>query len=149
MPTYTVTSVGVSLSHSQKNAIAELITEAHHTKTGAPSFFAQVFFKSQQLGDHFLGGQQNSNPHIFIHGLIRAGRSENVKTELMVKVVERLAEICSIGKEDIWMYIQDIEAEQMIEYGRVLPAPGLEAAWKDGISEEKIAALTEDGVKIS
>ncbi|MBL93980.1 MAG: cis-3-chloroacrylic acid dehalogenase [Magnetovibrio sp.] len=149
MPTYTVTSVGISLSQLQKNAIAELITEAHHTNTGAPGFFAQVFFKSQELGDHFLGGQQNSNPHIFIHGLIRSGRSEKVKTELMARIVERAAEICSIGKEDIWMYIQDIEAEQMIEYGRVLPAPGLEAAWRDGISDKKIAALNADGVKIS
>ena len=149
MPTYSVTSVGVSLSQTQKNAIAEVITDAHHTNTGAPGFFAQVFFRSQEFGDHFLGGQKNSNPHVFIHGLIRAGRSEKVKTELMAKVVERAAEICSVGREDIWMYIQDIEAEQMIEYGRVLPAPGSESAWKDGISNEKIAALRGDGVKIS
>ena len=149
MPTYSVTSVGISLSQPQKNSIAELITEAHHTNTGAPGFFAQVFFKAQELGDHFLGGQQNSNPHIFIHGLIRAGRSEKVKTDLMAKVVERAAEICSVGVEDVWMYIQDIEAEQMVEYGRVLPAPGLEAAWKDGMSDKKINALKGDGVKIS
>lgn len=148
MPTYTVSTVGVSLSQAQKNKIAGLITEAHHSNTGAPGFFAQVFFISRQASDHFLGGQENSSPHIFIHGLIRAGRSVQAKKDLMAEVVESAAEICEVRQEDIWMYIQDIEADQMIEYGRVLPVPGAEASWKAGISKEKAATLAAAGVKL-
>ncbi len=148
MPTYNVLTVGVSLSQSQKDEIAGLITEAHHSNTGAPGFFAQVFFITQPNSNHYLGGKPNSNPHVFIHGLIRAGRSIEAKKDLMATVAESAAEICSVQQEDVWMYIQDIEAEQMIEYGRVLPAPGEEAAWKAGISEEKIAALATAGVQL-
>lgn len=148
MPTYTVTAVGCALSSPQKEKIADLITQAHHVNTGAPGFFAQVFFVSHTPADHFLGGRRNSSPHIFIHGLIRAGRSVQAKKDLMTSVVESIAEICDVGQEDVWMYIQDIEADQMIEYGRVLPPPGSEAAWRAGISKDKAAALARAGVKL-
>ncbi|WP_288351979.1 tautomerase family protein [uncultured Marinobacter sp.] len=44
MPTYTVTVANLSLSQQQKSQIAEAITTAHSTQTGAPRFFAQVLF---------------------------------------------------------------------------------------------------------
>lgn len=44
MPTYTVTAANLSLSPQQKSQIAEAITTAHNTQTGAPRFFAQVLF---------------------------------------------------------------------------------------------------------
>lgn len=44
MPTYTVTVANLSLSQQQKSKIAEAITTAHSTQTGAPRFFAQVLF---------------------------------------------------------------------------------------------------------
>ncbi|MCK0103250.1 tautomerase family protein [Pseudohalocynthiibacter sp. F2068] len=148
MPTYSVSSVGVFLSIQQKKKVAEAITESHHDNTGAPGFFAQVFFKNCAGEDHFLGGNQNTHPHIFINGLIRVGRSAEAKNSLMTRVVAAVAEICSIGREDIWMYIQDISAAQMIEYGRVLPEPGLEAEWIEKVSPEKRVALADDGVNL-
>ncbi len=148
MPTYNVSTVGVSLSEGQQAEIAELITASHHENTGAPGFFAQVFFIDHHQKHHYLGGKRNSAPHVFIHGLIRGGRSIDAKKALMAAVVEGAARICSVGNEDVWMYIQDIDAEQMIEYGRVLPQPGEEAAWRSGISKEKEAALVRDGVDL-
>lgn len=148
MPTYTVTTVGVPLSEAQKAEIAQLITTSHAGNTGAPGYFAQVFFQTFAATDHFFGGCQNNSPQVYIHGLIRAGRTREQKMALMADVAAKAAEICSVGGEDVWMYIQDIEADQMIEYGRVLPAPGEEAAWRAGISEEKEQALVRDGVNL-
>lgn len=148
MPTYTVTTVGVSLSEAQKADIAALITSSHAGNTGAPGYFAQVFFQTFSAADHFFGGHQNNSPQIYIHGLIRAGRTREQKMPLMAEVAAQAAEICSVGSEDVWMYLQDIDADQMIEYGRVLPAPGEEAAWRAGISPEKEAALKRDGVSL-
>lgn len=148
MPTYVVSTVGLSLSQEKKAAIAELITHSHNSNTGAPGFFAQVFFKAFDSQDHFLGGRQNTNPHIFVHGMIRAGRTIEAKKDLMAMVVAEAAEICGIGLEDVWMYVQDIDADQMIEYGRVLPAPGQEAAWRAGISKVKADSLARDGITV-
>lgn len=146
MPTYTVSTVGISLSQDQKNAIAELITAAHYASTGAPGFFAQVFFTEHTSNNHFFGGKQNTNPHIFVQGLIRAGRTIEAKKDLMAHVAKATAEISLIGAEDVWMYVQDIDAKQMIEYGRVLPEPGMEDEWRRGVSKEKAASLARDGV---
>lgn len=148
MPTYTVTTVGLTPTPTQKSEIAKLITSAHSANTGAPGYFAQVFFQTFSASDHFFGGCQNNSTQIYIHGLIRAGRTVDQKTGLMAEVAGKAAEICSVGREDVWMYLQDIAADQMIEYGRVLPAPGEEAAWREGISTEKEQALVRDGVAL-
>jgi phenylpyruvate tautomerase PptA (4-oxalocrotonate tautomerase family) len=148
MPTYTVTTVGLTLSAEQKSDIAQLITTSHAGNTGAPGYFAQVFFQTYAVGDHFFGGCLNNSTQVYIHGLIRAGRTVEQKTGLMAEVAEKAAGICAVGREDVWMYLQDIEAEQMIEYGRVLPAPGAEAEWRAGLSAEKEQALKRDGVNL-
>lgn len=148
MPTYTVTSVNVALSEVQKAEIADAITTAHHDGTGAPRFFAQVLFRALAGSDHFLGGRPNTSPHIFVHGLIRAGRDTAAKQDVMERVVARVTEIAGVGREDVWMYIQDIDAAQMIEYGRTLPEPGSEEAWLSGVTGRKRAELERDGVGI-
>jgi hypothetical protein len=32
-------------------------------------------------------------------------------------------------KEEVWVYLSDIPAHNIAEYGRVLPVPGAENAW--------------------
>jgi len=44
--------------------------------------------------------------------------------------------------------VQDIPPEQMIEFGRVLPEPGAEEQWRNGLSELKRQQLAAAGVKI-
>jgi hypothetical protein len=46
------------------------------------------------------------------------------------------------------MSLQDIEADQMTEYGRALPAPCAKAEWRAGLSAEKEQALKRDGVNL-
>ena len=75
MPTYTVTVANLSLSSQQKSQIAKAITEAHSAQTGAPRFFAQVLFSAANEGDHFVGGKVNTAPQVYVHGLVRDGRS--------------------------------------------------------------------------
>jgi len=148
MPTYTVTTANVSLSRDQKGRIAEVITAAHHKSTGAPGFFAQVIFRALEGGEHFIGGKLNVTPHVFVHGMIRAGRGSDVKQALMREAAAEVQVIAGVGKEDIWFYIQDIEAQQMIEFGRFLPEPGAENEWRKGITPEKLAAFKSAGVAL-
>ncbi|MTI99736.1 MAG: cis-3-chloroacrylic acid dehalogenase [Marinobacter adhaerens] len=141
MPTYTVTVANLSLSPQQKSQIAEAITAAHNARTGAPRFFAQVLFYATNKGDHFVGGRVNTAPQVYVHGLVREGRSIEIKQALMSQMLEEITQIVHITAEDVWIYLQDIPATQMIEFGRFLPAPGDEAEWEKGMSPEKRASL--------
>ena len=141
MPTYTVTVANLSLSPQQKSQIAEAITAAHSAQTGAPRFFAQVLFSATSEGDHFVGGRVNTAPQVYVHGLVREGRSTEIKQALMSQMLEEIAQIINITAEKVWIYLQDIPATQMIEFGRFLPAPGEEVEWEKGMSSEERASL--------
>jgi phenylpyruvate tautomerase PptA (4-oxalocrotonate tautomerase family) len=148
MPTYTVTTANLSLSRDQKGRIAEVITAAHHKSTGAPAFLAQVIFRALEEGEHFIGGKPNITPHVFVHGMIRAGRGSDVKQALMGEAAAQVQSVAGVGKEDVWFYIQDIEAQQMIEFGRFLPEPGAEDEWRKGITADKLAAFKRAGIAV-
>ena len=141
MPTYTVTVANLSLSPQQKSQIAEAITAAHNAQTGAPRFFAQVLFHAANEGNHFMGGRVNTAPQVYVHGLVREGRSIEIKQALMSQMLEEIAQIINITAEKVWIYLQDIPATQMIEFGRFLPAPGEEVEWEKGMSSEERASL--------
>ncbi|RBP30594.1 phenylpyruvate tautomerase PptA (4-oxalocrotonate tautomerase family) [Marinobacter pelagius] len=143
MPTYTVTVSNLSLSLQQKSQIAEAITTAHHAQTGAPRFFAQVSFFRTNDGEHFVGGTVNKVPQVYVHGLVRQGRSTEVKQALMSQMLEEIVRIAGITVEDVWIYLQDIPATQMIEFGRFLPAPGDEAEWEREMTPEKRSTLPD------
>ncbi|AWN42472.1 tautomerase family protein [Methylobacterium durans] len=148
MPTYIVRTANLVLSEAQRQRIATAITEAHGGNTGAPGYFAQVFFEAAGPGTHFIGGRPNDVPHVFVHGLIRAGRTAEQKRGLIEALCTRVGTAAGIGHEDVWVYVQDIVAEQMIEFGRILPEPGREAAWRQGFSPEKIGDFQRAGVAV-
>ena len=145
MPTYTVTSVSLALSTNQEAAIAAAITRAHHEATGAPAYFAQTIFTKVENGRHYIGGKAYAVPHLFVHGLIRAGRSADAKAKLITDIATSVHNIAGIGAEDIWVYIQEIPATQMVEFGRVLPEPGAEEAWRAAMSAQKLQHLKATG----
>jgi phenylpyruvate tautomerase PptA (4-oxalocrotonate tautomerase family) len=94
---------------------------------------------------HYIGGKLNSAPQVYVHGLIRAGRSAEAKTGLIQQITSKAREIASVGAEDVWVYVQDIPAEQMVEFGRVLPEPGAEEQWRKGLSATKRDQLSAAG----
>jgi phenylpyruvate tautomerase PptA (4-oxalocrotonate tautomerase family) len=145
MPTYTVTSANLGLTAGQEAEIAAAITRSHHENTGAPAFFAQVIFDEVRSGKHYIGGKAYSAQHLFVRGLIRAGRSADAKSALIKDIAAKVQAIAGIGPEDIWVYIQEIPATQMLEFGRVLPEPGAEEAWRKAMSVEKLEDLKRSG----
>ncbi|WP_339621994.1 hypothetical protein [uncultured Marinobacter sp.] len=88
-----------------------------------------------------MGGRVNTAPQVYVHGLVREGRSIEIKQALMSQMLEEIAQIGEISAEDVWIYLQDIPANQMIEFGRFLPAPGDEAEWEKGMTPEKRDSL--------
>jgi phenylpyruvate tautomerase PptA (4-oxalocrotonate tautomerase family) len=136
------------LTGDQEGKIAAAITEAHHQNAGAPGFFAQVLFVTLPERKHYIGGKLNSAPQIYVHGLIRGGRSADAKSNLIKQITSKAAKIAGVRDEDVWVYVQDIPPQQMVEFGRVLPEPGAEEQWRKGLSPAKRQQLAAAGVVI-
>ena len=81
MPFYTCFAFSDSLSAAQKANIAEEITRIHTKLTGAPRSFVRVLFHEMRSSDIFTGGKPL--PCAMIRGVIRAGRSAEVKKQLL------------------------------------------------------------------
>jgi phenylpyruvate tautomerase PptA (4-oxalocrotonate tautomerase family) len=99
---------GVSHAHlhchgRESTSIAAAITVAHNAQTGAPRFFAQVLFSAASEGDHFVGGRENTAPEVYEHGLVREGRSNEIKQALMSQILQEIAQIVDISAEDVWI----------------------------------------------
>jgi phenylpyruvate tautomerase PptA (4-oxalocrotonate tautomerase family) len=144
MPTYTVTNSNFNLKEKQKSEIAQGITEIHNKVTGANTYFAQVIFNKTEDNDHFIGGKKVKEPQIFLHGQIRAGRTNKVKTKLILDLRDILVKKARLDETQVWVYITDLIPTQMIEYGAVLPNSGKEIEWFNSLSpklKKKLLAL--------
>ena len=126
MPTYTVKYSNFNLSHKQKSSLANDISNAHSKFTGANTFFAQVIFQKNEKNSHFMGGKLVKTKEIFLNGQIRSGRTAKVKKQLILGLRKILIKNTNLRKENVWVYLEDLLPDQMIEYGEVLPKSGQE-----------------------
>ena len=129
MPTYTVTNSNFNLSLKQQKKLAEGITKVHNIVTGANTYFAQVIFNKTKKNNHFMGGKKVVEPSLFLTGLIRAGRSKEVKDKLISDLKDVLVKNSKLDETQVWVYINDLPPSQRIEYGAVLPDSGKEKDW--------------------
>ena len=129
MATYSVYYAGLSLTTHQKFTLAKAITKIHADVTGAEAYFAQVIFKQLDQHNCFIGGVLLDEPHIFLNGQIRIGRSEQMKKQLLVELEIAIQSTTKLAGHQIWAYIDEIVPGQMIEYGQILPAVGDDSVW--------------------
>jgi phenylpyruvate tautomerase PptA (4-oxalocrotonate tautomerase family) len=144
MPTYVCSVLENSVDDRQKEAIAEAISRIHSEETGAPNFFCQVVIEEKKPTDRFLGPSRASS-QIWIRGDIRAGRTEEQRTQIMWRIMEEVNRITGVKKEEIWVYVCNLAPTDMIEYGHVLPKPGQETAWFDGLPKSLQDRMTKLG----
>jgi phenylpyruvate tautomerase PptA (4-oxalocrotonate tautomerase family) len=145
MPTYTVHAPSGRLSAAQKAELARDITRVHQEATGAPGFLAQVLFVDVSPKNWFVGGAPPGTDQIFLHGQVRAGRPPELKRALLLRLVELLANVAGCPKAHVWVYLTELPAAQMVEYGHELPEPGGEAAWLDGLPAADRARIESTG----
>lgn len=141
MPTYVVTVKPKLLSTMQKDRIARFITDTHSKITGAPGYFAQIIFIDEPCR-RYVGGQLADN-QIWIRADIRAGRTPEQRSLLIEKLVSGIAEIASVPQTDIWIFLNNLEAGDMAEYGKLLSAPGKEQEWFESLPLDLQKRLSE------
>ena len=134
MPTYIVKYSNINLSQKQKNFIANDITNTHSKFTGANTFFAQVIFQKNEKNSHFMGGKLVKTKEIFLNGQIRAGRTSKIKKNLILGLKKILVKNTKLRGDFIWVYLEDLLSDQMIEYGEVLPKSGNEKKWFNSLT---------------
>ena len=134
MPTYTVKYSNFKLTLKQKKFIANGITKTHSKFTGANTFFAQVIFQKNIKNSHFMGGKLVKTKEIFLNGQIRAGRTSKVKKKLILGLRKILIKNTNLKKDFVWVYLEDLLSDQMIEYGEVLPKAGQEKKWFNSLT---------------
>jgi phenylpyruvate tautomerase PptA (4-oxalocrotonate tautomerase family) len=129
MPTYVCTGSARQMTASQKAKIATVIGKIHHEETGGPLYFVQVIFRSLETESHYIAGQVATASQLWIRGDIRAGRSEAQKHRIITRLLQEVSAISSTAAENVWVYLNDVPAGNIAEYGRVLPEPDEEQAW--------------------
>ena len=136
MPTYIVKYSNFILTKKQKKILAEDITNTHSKVTGADTFFAQVIFQKNETNSHFMGGKFVKSKEVFLNGQIRLGRTPQVKKKLITGLRKILMKNTKLGKDFVWVYLEELRPEQMIEYGEILPKSGKEKQWFKSLSPQ-------------
>ncbi len=128
MPTYTFTTTR-TLSQDERERIVASVTQIHAVEARAPRYFVQVVFYTVEAGSMFIGGEQAPADHVWVNALIRAGRTREQKASILQRIMRETADILAMTAENVWVYISDIPAESVAEFGAILPQPGEEAQW--------------------
>lgn len=145
MPTYTVFSPTGQLTSEQKNAIARQVTNTHSEVTGAQTFFAQVIFQEVPNGNWYMGGAPLEQKQIYMCGNVRGGRPKEMKNRLLLQLRDVLIKNSGVRRDEVWVYINELPPSLMLEYGHVLPEPGHESAWLEGMTSEERQRLEHLG----
>lgn len=144
MPTYVCSFPHGLLTGTTRVRIAKAIATRHAEATGAPAFFVQVVIDENPNRTRFLGGSP-SDEHVWIRADIRAGRAEAVRQSLMLKIMEDISAITGIAAQNVWVYINNLEPTDMVEFGHVLPRPGEEQQWFERLPAQLQAYLSSLG----
>ena len=143
MPTYTCWSKAGVVTIEARARIAAALTDIHFEVAAGPRYFVQVIFTELDSDSLFIAGRPMTTGHLWIRADIRAGRTEEQKTELLRRIVDDVSSITGIVGEHIWVYLNDVPGPNIAEYGRPLPNPGQEKQWFDNLPDQLQEQLTE------
>ena len=121
MPYYRCFTPKDALTFDQRQDIARAFTDIHCGNTGAPRSFVSVSFFETPHAEH-----PDYSSTYYVDGANRAGRSEDVKQQLLADLVQAFGEIADVPSDLIDGRITENPASWTMEGGFVLPEPGQE-----------------------
>ena len=119
MPFYQFTVPSGSTTARKKAEVAAAVTTAHAEITGAPREYVNCSFTEVPPGSIFAGG--SAVEHGRMVGIIRQGRSQDVKRKLMTALADAWLSVTGESAEDIALFVHEVPGYQVMEYGQMLP----------------------------
>lgn len=119
MPFYqfTVPTGGATLAH--KAEIAAAFTKVHSEVTGAPARYVHCSFSEVEPGSVFVAGEPVDGPRLV--GLIRDGRSAQVRADLLHGLADAWCAITGEPKESLALFLHEVPGANVMEEGVILP----------------------------
>jgi phenylpyruvate tautomerase PptA (4-oxalocrotonate tautomerase family) len=119
MPFYQFTVPAGSATTRKKAEVAAAVTTAHTQITGAPREYVNCSFTEVAPGSIFAGGSAVEGGRMV--GIIRQGRSEDVKRKLIMALADAWASVTGEPVEDIALFLHEVPGYQVMEHGLLLP----------------------------
>lgn len=119
MPYYqfTVPTGGATLQH--KAEVATAVTKVHREVTGAPAHYVHCSFVEVPPESIFVAGEPTEGARMV--GLIRQGRSPEVRARLLHGIADAWCDITGDAKESLAIFIQEMPGANVMEEGVILP----------------------------
>jgi phenylpyruvate tautomerase PptA (4-oxalocrotonate tautomerase family) len=119
MPNYqfTVPTGGATLQH--KAEVAAAMTKVHSEVTGAPGAYVHCSFVEVSPESIYVSGEPASGSRMV--GIIRQGRSTEVKAKLIHGLADAWCEITGDPKKSLAIFLQEIPGANALEDAVILP----------------------------
>jgi phenylpyruvate tautomerase PptA (4-oxalocrotonate tautomerase family) len=127
MPIYTCTTAENTLTGESKTALAAEICRIHSSINHVPSTYVNVVF-NELPADNVYTDAEPAQP-LLITGWVRDGHPETETTRLAIEVAAAATRHTGVPADRVLVVFSSSPAHYAVEGGRVLPAPGEEAAW--------------------
>jgi phenylpyruvate tautomerase PptA (4-oxalocrotonate tautomerase family) len=119
VPFYQFTVPHGDATLDRKAEVAAAVTKVHSEVTGAPGTYVHCAFVEVPAGSIFVAGEPVSGPRLV--GLIRSGRSAEVKGRLLHGLADAWCEITGNAKEDVAIFLHEVPGGNVLEDGAILP----------------------------
>ena len=119
MPFYQFTVPVGSATAQKKAEVAAAFTAVHAEITGAPREYVNCSFAEVPPGSIFAGGSAVEGGRMV--GIIRQGRSEEVKRKLMTALADAWVSVTGEPADGIALFVHEVPGYQVMEYGQLLP----------------------------
>lgn len=108
-----------SPSAGMKAEIAAAVTKVHTSVTGAPARYVNVTFFELPPGNLFVADAPVGQGRMV--GLIRSGRTAEVKRDLITGLLEAWSAVTGEPREGFAVFLQEVPGANAMEYGQILP----------------------------
>jgi phenylpyruvate tautomerase PptA (4-oxalocrotonate tautomerase family) len=118
MPFYQFTIPAGGPSARRKAEIAAAVTRVHTDVTGAPAHYVNCSFVEVPAGSLFVAGEPVESGRMV--GIIRQGRSEEVKRRLVLGLAEAWSAVTGEPADGFALFIHEVPGYQVMEKGVLL-----------------------------
>ena len=87
------------------------------------AIWSKVIFHDVAPGNHYVAGRPAPADQIWIRADIRGGRTDAQKSQMLRRIMQDVGRASGAAEDAVWIYLCDIPAANLAEYGCVLPPP--------------------------